>query len=176
VNAIESLLKLLDWQLFVTLTWSDANMQGVEGRAKRVQGFLNELSKRRRCLPCDLPTVIRWERGESGDRPHCHLLITGFPSVPKPTRDFCFRMQHWWFMRNGLARVRLWHAELRSEAASYLGKRLDGSDSYVTGRFSSGNEYEVAKFDHADRLVFNKALWRTLQRKTGTSFVVAPTT
>jgi hypothetical protein len=171
MNSTEYLLKLVDWQLFLTLTFSDENVSSVYVRERKVRKFLRALAKRQQVTLADLPTAIRWERGEKTERPHCHVLLTGLPKPP--TISLCFILMKHWEKRGGIARVRLWEASLREEAAAYLTKGMDG-EKPVIGEYSSGNEYEMVKFHSADRLVLNEAVWELIQKKTQTSFEVAP--
>ena len=172
MNSTEYLLKLVDWQLFFTLTFSDKNMASVYVRERKVKKFLCALAKRQQVTLADLPTAIRWERGETTQRPHCHVLLTGLPK--SPTIALCFILMKDWAKRGGHAEVRLWDRGLRPQAAAYLVKGMDG-EKPVIGEYSSGNEYEMCKFNSADRLILNEAFWRLLQKKTQTSFEVAPT-
>jgi hypothetical protein len=86
----------------------------------------------------------------------------------------CFILMKDWAKRGAHAEARLWDRGLRPQAAAYLTKGMDG-EKLVIGQYSSGNEYEICKCNSADRLILNEALWKLLQRKTGTSFAVAPT-
>ena len=171
MNSTEYLLKLIDWQVFLTLTFSDNNMSSVYARERKVTKFLIALAKRQQVERADLPTAIRWERGESTQRPHCHVLLTGLPKPP--TIQLCFVLMKDWEKRGGIARVRLWEGALRAQAAAYLTKGMDGEKPLI-GEYSSGNEYEIVKFHSADRLVLNEAVWTAIQRKTQTRFEVAP--
>jgi hypothetical protein len=64
-SATEWQLKLIVWEFFCTLTWS--------GRARTIRpGVQDPLGY--------LAFVTRWERGEIGGLPHCHILISRFPS------------------------------------------------------------------------------------------------
>ena len=54
-----------------------------------------------------------------------------------------------------------------------LTKGMDGEKPLI-GEYSSGNEYEIVKFHSADQLALNEAVWRLIQKKTQTSFEVAP--
>ena len=55
-----------------------------------------------------------------------------------------------------------------------LVKGMDG-EKPVIGEYSSGNEYEMCRFNSADRLILNEPFWKVLQKKTQASFEVAPT-
>lgn len=169
MQAIEYVLKLMTWQWFGSCTWDDSHLGSCRSRVSDLDEFLREEAARKHVCLSDMPLAIRWERGPQTGRPHCHFLVTGFPTQTV-TRRQGRRMAFRWMERFGLAEVRPWELSLRDRVASYMGKGQPERQD------SSGNEYELRKFDGADRLVFNEALWARLQRITGTSFDVAPTT
>jgi hypothetical protein len=81
--------------------------------------------------------VTRWERGEVGDRPHCHLLITSLPkNVVHLTT--CFRLMSAW--KHGISQVRLYEPSRNGEAYMTKGKF---SYSWAQG----ANAYELKKFN-----------------------------
>jgi hypothetical protein len=174
MNAVEYLLKLVDtWQWFFTLTWCNTEMGSVLKRETDVDEYLRQYSAREQVSLADLPTAIRWERGEKTQRPHCHVLLAGLPNHVKVTRSQGYVLGAIWMRSHGLARVRPWRAALRAEVAAYMGKGLDCLNKPIVSGFGSANGYELHKFNSADRLVFNPALWERLQLLTGTSGEVA---
>ena len=177
MNSSEYLLKQVDWQWFMTFTWNDTNLGSIYTRENNVDKFLRRYAAHEQVSLSDLPMVTRWERGEMTQRPHCHVLLTGLPNVSRITKGYGFALMAAWYRRYGLARIRPWHAELRSAVGQYFTKGLDRLDKpHVCGSMTSANEYEIVKFNRADRLVFNQALWAHLQSLTGTAFEVSPST
>jgi hypothetical protein len=177
MTSVEYLLKLVDWQLFFSLTWRDVYERSVDARVADVDEYLRTYATREQVSLSDLPTVIRWERGEQSERPHCHILLTGFPNPASYRKTKRMALMGIWVRRHGLCKVRRWQSELRAELANYLTVGSEWSERRPpSGRITSGNEYEIVKADRADRLVFNEAFWKLLQRKTETCFEVAPTT
>jgi hypothetical protein len=170
MQAIEYVLKLMTWQWFGSPTWDDAHLGSCRSRVSDLDEFLREEAAREHVCLSDMPLAIRWERGPLTGRPHCHFLWSGFPNSQRITRTQGYRMRARWVERFGLAEFRPWELSLRDRVASYMGKGEPERQD------TSGNEHELCKFDAADRLVFNDALWAKLQRITGTSFDVAPTT
>lgn len=172
MTSSEYLLKLATWQWFGTLTWDDRHLGSSRSREADVDEYLRERAAHEQLSLSGLPLAIRWERGEQTHRPHCHFLISGFPpSSVTPFEGMTWRAL--WYKRFGLAQVWPWEIALRAKVARYMGG-VEPEDQ--VRRDGSAQEYETAKFDRADRLVFNGALWAQLQRVTGTTFDVAPTT
>jgi hypothetical protein len=103
-----------------------------------------------------LAFVIRWERGEIGGLPHCHVLISRFPerSINPST---CFAMKNTW--THGISQVRLYDPYGPGDVSKYLSK----------GRFSSAadcegaNTYELRKFNRADCLYISAGAWAEMR-------------
>ena len=170
MTAIEYLLTLADWQLFGSLTWSDSQLGSVRKRQSNVDEFLRERCTRVGFCLSDLPLVIRWERGEQTERPHCHFLLSGLPETSL-TRNECYTWNALWFRKYGLARVRLYDPALRAEVAEYM---TPPDPEWVRqSDIHQANRYERHKFDLCDSLTVNDAAWSRWQRLTGTSFNVA---
>jgi len=174
MNAIEYHLKLRNWQWFGTLTFSDDRYGTQRSRESRTDKFLRSWASTEHLSLTEMPCVIRWETGGIGGRSHCHFLIDGF-HPRSVTKSNGHRKNAYWFKRNGIARIRPWDASQREQCAAYLTDGIEHEDSDCWVR-RGANDYESARFDHADKLILNGALWRDLQRITGTSFDVAPST
>jgi hypothetical protein len=108
--------------------------------------------------------VTRWEEGELGGLPHCHILIAGL--TLGNFRTSCFAFKNIW--KHGVAQVRLFDPGNALGAAAYMSK----------GRFSAAwaqgaNGYEVAKFgkvgkENMDSIYISKrAQERMLERRVG---------
>jgi hypothetical protein len=82
-SATEWQLKLIVWEFFCTLTWSGRARNCVRKRRTHVTRWLRYWARTARPSVADpleqLAFVIRWERGEIGQLPHCHILIARFP-------------------------------------------------------------------------------------------------
>jgi hypothetical protein len=138
-SATEYQLKLLRWQFFATYTWSPDRAGSFPFRRKVLERHLGNFAKKV-CgiiVTEELPFAVRWERGETGGHPHCHLLIAGAP--PSAVNlNTCFATKNSW--KWGVAQVRLYDPQLNGQA--YMQK----------GRFSSqwaqgANAYELKKFN-----------------------------
>ncbi len=156
-TSLEWQLKLIRWDFFATLTWDEIELTTPASRRNNVNHWMD-------CWAahiCGLKSkhiawVVRFERGELGDRPHCHLLISRVP-VRHINLGNCFRMRHMWqhlkvctcgnkvtgICHRGIAQVRLY-----DPAA--------GGCKYMTkGRFGvewaqGANAYELRKFNSQD--------------------------
>lgn len=166
----EYLLKLTDWQWFGTLTWRDSKLGTVRSREADVDKFLRRYAAQEQVSLTDLPLAIRWERGGQNERPHCHYLLTGLPNLARINRSVGHMLCAIWYRHCGLARIRPWQVALRSEVARYMINVEPERNDF------DANDYEICRFDRADRVVFNGALWRELQRITDTRFDVLPAT
>src|SRR5207249_2658091 len=99
-----------------------------------------------------LAFVIRWERGEIGGLPHCHILISRFPERSINPSN-CFAMKNTW--KHGIAQVRLYDPYVPADVSRYLSK----------GRFSSAagcegaNTYELRKFNRTDWIYISPGAW-----------------
>jgi len=174
MNAIEYHLKLRSWQWFGTLTFSDERYGTQRSRESRTDKFLRGWASTEHLSLTAMPCVIRWETGGIGGRSHCHFLLDGF-HPRSVTKSNGHRKNAYWFKRNGIARIRPWEASQREQCANYLtaGLERDGGDDWNR---TVANEYEIGRFDDSDKLIINEALWKDLQKITGTSFDVALST
>ncbi len=155
-SALEWQLKLIRWDFFATLTWEDIESTTVRKRQNHVNYWIDRWAAHMCGLKSrHIAWATRWERGEVGDRPHCHLLMSRIP-VRFINLTTCFRLMHMWSHRHpcvcegkqdmcghGIARVRLY-----DPAA--------GGIAYMTkGRFGvewtqGANAYELKKFNSQD--------------------------
>jgi len=149
-------LKLVRWDFFGTLTWSGSKLGSVRSREAEVWGFFRDWAESEKVKLFNLPIVVRWERGEIGDRPHAHFLLK---QVAPARLSACFYRMHQWstVFGFGFARIRLYHGWGSEHLAAYTLK--DEQDSCAR---SNANRYEIRKFDHADRLCINDAAWRLM--------------
>ena len=103
-----------------------------------------------------LAFVIRWERGEIGGLPHCHILISRFPE-PSINPSTCFAMVNTW--KHGISQVRLYDPYGPGDVSRYPSK----------GRFSSAadcegaNTYELRKFNRADWMYISPGAWAEMR-------------
>ena len=88
-----------------------------------------------------LAFVIRWERGEIGGLPHCHILISRFPerSIIPIT---CFAMKNTW--KHGISQVRLYDPYGPGDVSKYLSK---GRFFLLAADCEGANTYELRKFN-----------------------------
>jgi hypothetical protein len=160
-SATEWLLKLIVWEFFCTLTWESRRVRScARKRQTHVTRWLRYWARTVRPSVADplsqLAFVIRWERGEIGGLPHCHILISRFPerSINPST---CFAMKNTW--KHGISQVRLYDPYGPGDLSKYLSK----------GRFSSAadcgsaNTYELGKFDRADWLYISPGAWAEMR-------------
>ena len=138
-SATEWQLKLIVWEFFCTLAWSGRVRSCGCKRRTHVTRWLRYWARTVRPAVADplgqLAFVVRWERGEIGGLPHCHILISRFPerSINPST---CFAMVNTW--KHGIAQVRLYDpyapGDVRCKQISFEGAFL------VSGRLR-GREY-----------------------------------
>jgi hypothetical protein len=156
-SSLEWQLKLIRWDFFATLTWDDIESTTVSSRRNQVARWMDKWCAR----VCGLKSqhiawVTRWERGELGDRPHCHLLISRVP-IRHISLTTCFRLKGMWEHKYpcacenghteccgiGIAQVRLY--DPRAGGESYMAK------GKFTSEWAQGaNAYELRKFNSND--------------------------
>jgi hypothetical protein len=163
-SSYEWQIKLIrDWQYFATLTWDPRDLGTVWKRRNQVTYWLREVAQMGRTSEPKLTYVIRWESGETGGLPHCHILIAGMTTTN--LLMIAFKARHAW--KRGLSQVRLFDPGKAIGAAAYMSK----------GKFSAAwaqgaNTYEVAKFGKVSEdsiYVSRKMAERMLQQRSETS-------
>jgi hypothetical protein len=156
-TALEWQLKLIPWDFFATLTWDEIEATTVSSRRHHVNAWLDRWAAHICTLKSShIAWVTRWERGELGDRPHCHLLISRVPRRHISITT-AFRMSGMWMHKypcecndgsteicgRGIARVRLYDPS--AGGVSYMLKGKFGSE-WAQG----ANVYELKKFNSVD--------------------------
>ncbi len=162
-SSYEWQIKLIrDWQYFATLTWNPRDLGTMWKRRNQVTYWLRKVATMGQVTEPTLTYVIRWESGETGGLPHCHILISGMRTTNPLTT--AFKMNHAW--ERGVSQVRLFDP----------GKAL-GNAAYMTkGKFSAywaqgANAYEVRKFGQVSEdsiYVSRRAKERMLQQRLET--------
>src|SRR3954452_25267518 len=81
--------------VFLHLTWSGRARNCLRKRRTHVTRWLGYWARTVRPAVADplghLAFVIRWERGEIGGLPHCHILISRFPERSNQSEYvFCY--------------------------------------------------------------------------------------
>jgi hypothetical protein len=162
-SSFEWQIKLIeDWQFFATLTWNPhLDLGTVCKRRNHVTYWLREIARHGNTSEKRLCYVIRWESGELGGLPHCHILIaeTTFRHFPSA----CFVLKNTW--KKGISQVRLYDPGKVIGMAAYMSK----------GRFSAAwaqgaNNYEVAKFgkvgrENMDSIYISKRAQERMQQR-----------
>jgi hypothetical protein len=157
-TSLEWQLKLIPWDFFATLTWEHVYETTVCQRRHHVNAWLDRWAGH----VCGLKSrhiawATRWERGEIGDRPHCHLLIGRVPrrfiSITT-TYKLKYMWQHKYpcicknankeMCQHGLSKIRLYDPS--AAGVSYMCKGKYGSD----WSYSGANAYELRKFNSVD--------------------------
>jgi hypothetical protein len=109
-SATEWLLKLIVRAFFCTFTWSSRARSCARKRRTHVTRWLRYWAQTVRPGVADplgqLAFVIRWESGEIGGLPHCHILISRFPERSINTST-CFAMKNTW--KDGISQIHLFH-------------------------------------------------------------------
>ena len=150
-TATEFQLQLLRWQFFATFTWRGGKLGSVASRSRDLFEFLRERyaefghSLGSRCF------VVRFERGELGDRPHAHALLAGFP---RATIADAFYYMHCWNEEYGYSKFARYDPQQLGDAIGYVSK--------VPRSGGEGMRYELRKFDRADRMIVSPAAWRAM--------------
>jgi hypothetical protein len=158
-SALEWQLKLLRWQLFVTLTWDSVELTTGRSRVRHSTRWIEKWALVFGLSINEVAYVTRWERGEAGDRPHCHMLICGLPKSAVHLNT-CFRLKNRW--EQGISQVRLYEPSA-------------GGEAYMTkGKFSwtwaqGANAYELHKFNsrELDALYISPRAMRLMLAKRG---------
>jgi hypothetical protein len=157
-------IKLIDdWQFFATLTWNPYDLGTPCTRINDTKKWLRKIARFGKTSEAQLCYVVRWESGEIGGLPHCHMLITGLTC--SNYLSCCFIFHDFW--KRGVSQVRLYDPGKVLGVAAYMSK----------GRFSAAwaqgaNNYEIRKFgrvgdENMDSIyVSQKAQERMLQRRS----------
>jgi hypothetical protein len=162
----EYMLKLVDWQFFGTFTWCEGKLGGCLSREKAFWEYLRYVYQEYGQIKLmRAPVAVRWERGELGDRPHAHALLAGFPAE-RLNITFCFMLGNIW--KQGWGSVRLYDTKKPENIESYITK--------LRAKTSRANDYEIRKFDYADRLVINDAAWSRMLSRAGERYAPAART
>jgi hypothetical protein len=162
-SSYEWQIKLIrDWQYFATLTWNPRDLGTMWKRRNQVTYWLRKVAQMGETTEKILTYIIRWESGETGGLPHCHILISGMMRTTNPLM-IAFKMNDAWI--RGVSQVRLFDP----------GKAL-GNAAYMTkGKFSAywaqgANAYEVRKFGQVSDdsiYVSRRAQERMLEQRVG---------
>ena len=131
------------WQYFLTLTFAQLGTRW--GRIHRVENWLRWVARQGNTHRDRLLYVIRWECGEIGDRPHCHMFLGGMKDVSNPL-SMCFILMDNWRKREGICQVRVFERARVGRGANYLGGRNDWD--------WGANSYEISKFGRTKTTVF----------------------
>lgn len=126
----------LDWQLFCTLTFKQAELSE-RIRCTMFFSWIREAAELAGVSFKYMMWVLRLEAGEIAGRLHFHSLVAGLPHQ-LVYRTTCFRlMWHWQQLGGGWARVRVYDRAL--PGVSYI---LDGADRMIEG----ADAFEFTKF------------------------------
>lgn len=144
-------LALLNWDVFATLTFK--NLFTESRRWQLAWSHLQDAAKSLSVPYSSLCIALRSEHGEQGGRPHFHYLLGAWE---KSNLNLAYALCYWlhrdWCRRSGgMAEVRVYDPRLAG--ASYVEKCLSGA-----------NEYELKKFNKADRLEVSDSVERQILR------------
>lgn len=165
-------LSLIEWDLFATLTFRNPlpNEHRRWGLAwlhmRRVSEILGTPYSK-------LLIALRSEHGEQNDRPHFHYLLGGLRAGSN-LQTIAFQACYDWHKANGgHAVIRPYDQSLAG--ADYIEKTLGGGDldALISGSVTAtawyarqdkraANQYEVCKFNVADRLELSRSVWKKL--------------
>jgi hypothetical protein len=162
-GGIEYQLKLVTWDFFGTLTWNNAHLGSARTREFQAWEFFREWTRELQVRLALVPIVVRWEKGEWGERPHAHFLLKQFP-IKEAFISQCFWHMHQWSSINGygFARIRLYNAHNGMNDDGYVAKCLECTQVQLAACESNANKYELGKFSYCDRLVINPAARRVM--------------
>lgn len=133
-------LSLHRWQLFGSLTFRS----GALPERLRVSMFKRLLRETARDFGLYFPSLVwalRHERGEIGNRMHCHCLIHGLPQDAIQERTCLALKVRWEQLGGGFARMSVFDQAL--DGIDYLtkclGMDLAGGDCYESAKFGQGS-------------------------------------
>jgi hypothetical protein len=154
------ILLLVDyWQFFISPTFAELGTKS--GRIQRLNNWLRWVAAKGNTSKRYLIYVVRWERGEIGGRPHCHLFLGGMRGVTNFV-SMSFRLQHDWRTKHGHCDVRPFDRGHLMRGANYVGgevpdwKKQDldwGKNRYEIGKFGIAGDYNVHFSKHAEELL-----------------------
>jgi hypothetical protein len=146
-TATEFQLKSVGWQYFATFTWKNSTLGSMASRESNLWHFFRKIAEETQVKLIRLPIVVRWERGELGERPHAHALLTGLPqSACNIGQGFTWGAE--WNSQHGFAQVKYVAENRGQNPFAYL---LKGREE------GNGLRYEMRKFDGADRITVSTA-------------------
>ncbi len=151
------------WQFFVSLTWASVGTKWK--RRHQVKNWLRNWAARHGICESRLPYIIRWELGEIGDRPHCHLLVGGLPLTKDYVQE-CYRAEHFW--KAGISDIRLFNPARAIGNAAYL-SGMTGKKRKLSQQWASGaNAYEIKKFGRVgeDSIYVSRQAWELMLQLT----------
>ena len=139
------ILRLFEhWQFFVSPTFAELGTHF--GRVHRVENWLRRIAANYgHTTKRELIYVVRWERGEVGGRPHCHLFLGGMKRVSNFI-SMSWILMHDWRKQHGHCDVRVFDRGHLNKSASYVGGDIDWEK----------NRYEIGKFSRAYQVHFSK--------------------
>ena len=170
-TSLEWQLKLIRWDFFATLTWEDVEHTTPHSRRNHVSRWLEGWAAQICGLKLNrIAWATRWERGEIGDRPHCHLLISRVP-VRFINLTMCFQLTDRWIHKKHCTCLRKWEQHCNHGLAQVrLYDPTAGGEAYMTkGKFTrewaqGANSYELKKFSShdLDALYISPRAWQEM--------------
>lgn len=154
-------LGLVDWQLFTTLTFKQAQLPE-RVRLAMAFGWLRGIAKAAHVhFKLELIWCLRLEHGELGGRLHFHALVGGLPErFPRSIRSRMQAKNSWEAFGGGMARVREFNSALSGE--DYMLK----DDKWLLQR--GADAYESAKFGSSTcQLMFSETGWLAAGARVG---------
>jgi hypothetical protein len=130
------------WQYFVTPTWKALGTH--TKRVHQLNNWLRWVAHAGNTTSRYLIYVVRWERGEIGGRPHCHLYLGGMTVSNAISTSWMLQAE--WRKRHG-------HCDARVFDRAHLGR----SANYVGGKSDldwEKNRYEIGKFGNQNASVY----------------------
>jgi hypothetical protein len=146
------------WQFFITPTFAKlgshfSRVHRVENWLRRIAARYGHTSKR------ELIYVTRWERGEIGGRPHCHLFLGGMRNVTNYISMQWMLIHDWRKRLQSDIDVRIFERSRLNQSANYVGGDVDWEK----------NRYEISKFGQAYKVFFSSRAEELLLQMSKTS-------
>lgn len=136
------------WQFWIGPTFVPVGTHS--SRVHRLKNFLELAGKHGSTSYRYLIYVVRWERGELGGRPHCHLFLGGL----KFTNIISMRhilIADWRKLNNqSRVSVSIFNRQLLDRGAWYVANKQNALTT------EGGLQYEVSKFSRAAIVHFSK--------------------